>query len=178
MLTELALVRLGNMSLLAVGLPSPFLVSFPLNFPFGFGEISLSYPGGCASTLKTLMDSGAEVYGIIRIVPARTGFFERTWITSYSGGIAYASAMIVSSDAVTWATSGLSVKSSIMVLSRKASRAFCAAAAILAVAAWSVANDIAFLRDVLWIRPPGGYAGVGSVAGDDGMIKILWIDPS
>jgi len=49
------------MTLLAVGLPSPLLVSFPLNF-FGFGEISLSYPGGCASTLKTLMCPGAEVY--------------------------------------------------------------------------------------------------------------------
>ena len=175
---ELELAWLGNMTLLAVGLPSDFLVSFPLNPSFGFGEISLSYPGGCASTLKTLMCPGAEVYGIIRIVPARTGLLERTWIASHSGGIAHASAMIVSSDAVTWAASGLSVKSSVMVSSGKASRAFCAAAAILAVAAWPVVNDIAFLRDDLWIRSPGGYAEVGPVAGDDGMTKVLWIDLS
>jgi hypothetical protein len=167
------------MTLLAVGLPFPFLVSFPLNFSFGFGEISLSYPGGCPSTLKTLKGLGAEVYGIIRIALARTGLFERTWIASHSeGGIAPASVMTLSSDAVTWAFSGLSVKSSIMVSSGKASRAFCDAAAILEAVAWSVANDITFLRDILWIRSTEGYAGVGSMAGDGGMIKILWIDPS
>ena len=65
-----------------------------------------------------------------------------------------------------------------VVLSEKASGALCTVAAIPAVAAWPVANGIAFLRDVLWSRSPGGYEGVGSVAGSDGLVKVLWADLS
>ena len=62
-----------------------------------------------------------------------------------------------------------------MASPEKVGWALCTAAAILAAAAWPVANDITFLRDSLWSRSPGGYEGV---AGDDGLIGVLRADPS